>query len=305
MTTLRPSVRAPIVLALLVALLMSLAGGRPSQAAAPGLLVVTANLQEAFDDRDMASHSEMSVFVDRLLERIGRTPDVLLLQDVRRSAVRVVIDRLEARAGATFGIGQSLPALPGLKEGDKWISVETAILFNTSTMSMPSRGGFTRVRNPWGFHDKYVEYKSQAFAGLNHETSGAKLAFMSVHLPKPPSKTHANSLKTKAWVEQLANFMKNRFDTRTPIIGGDFNQTRCVDKDPCAESPYWRQLNQMGYTEAVSTAQQRLHWTDRIQLGVDYIFTRSGASSVVNGSGDVNPPQFYSDHRFFWAELSI
>lgn len=298
-------VRAPIVLTLFVSLLMSLAGGRPSAAADPGLIVVTANLQEAFDDRDMASHSEMRVFVDRLLDRVGSPPDVLLLQDVRKSAVRVVIDRLKTKTGTTYGIGQVLPALPGLKEGDKWISVETAIVFNTATMAMPKRGGFTRVRNPWGFHDKYIEYKSQAFVALNSKASGAKLAFMSVHLPKPPQKTHKNSLKTKAWVEQLANFMKNRFETRMPIIGGDFNQTRCVDKDPCAESPYWRQLNQMGYTEAVSTAQQRLHWTDRIQLGVDYIFTKSGASSVIEGSGDVNPPQFYSDHRFFWAELSL
>ena len=307
MTMLSIRGRVPIVLALLVPLLMSFAGAGASAAPGSGLIVVTANLQEAFDDRDVSDHSEMGVFVDRLLERVGVPPDVLLLQDVRKSAVRYVIDRLKNKTDATYAIGQALPALPGVKEDDKWISVETAVVFNTATMTMPARGGFTRVRNPWGVHVKYVEYKSQAFVGLNHKATGGELAFMSVHLPKPPRKSAQNSLKTKAWAEQLATFMKNRFETKTRIIGGDFNQTRCVEKDPeCVESPYWTQLSGMGYIEAISTAQQRLHWTDRIQLGVDYIFTASDDASVVNGSGDVeNPPDFYSDHRFFWAELSL
>lgn len=299
--------RAPTILALLVPLLMSLVGGHASAASDSSLIVATANLQEAFGTDDVADHSDMRVFVDRLLERVGSPPDVLLLQDVRKSAVRYVIDRLERKADAVYAIGQALPTLPGVKEGDKWISVETAVVFNTATMTMPARGDFTRVRNPWGVHEKYVEYKSQAFVALNHESTGAELAFMSVHLPKPPRKSHENSLKTKAWVEQLATSMKERFETRTRIIGGDFNQTRCVEKDPeCVESPYWKQLNGTGYSEALSTAQQRLHWSDRIQLGVDYIFTSGGASSVIDGSGDVdNPPDFYSDHRFFWAELAL
>jgi hypothetical protein len=45
------------------------------------------------------------------------------------------------------------------------------------------------------------------------------------------------------------------------------------------------------------------HWKKRLPLGVDLIFT---TGPVKNAGGDVkNPPVFYSDHRFFWANLLV
>ena len=49
--------------------------------------------------------------------------------------------------------------------------------------------------------------------------------------------------------------------------------------------------------------QAQKHWSDRLPLGVDWIFTTDG---IENADGDVkNPPKFYSNHRFFWANLEV
>ena len=99
--------------------------------------------------------------------------------------------------------------------------------------------------------------------------------------------------------------MTKHYPDGTRVIGGDFNQTRCLSKDPCKEAPFWKVLTsaEHGYTDALWTIQEPKHWKKRLPLGVDLIFTTGG---VKNAGGDVrNPPVFYSDHRFFWANLLV
>lgn len=285
------------------------AGLTAGPAATPGgeVFVVTANLQEAFNRADYRNLEEMRVFVKRLLGRAPQRPDVLLLQDVRKSAVRKVVELMTKKTGDQYRVAQRLRKEPWQKlPNNVWYSTETAIVVNTATMELEGKAGFVRIRNPWGNpKGDYVEYKGQAYARAVERDTGAVVGLMSVHLPKEPSEANKYAKRFGPWVDRLATFMKNHYPDATRVIGGDFNQTRCLGKDPCKEAPFWKVLTsaEHGYTDALWWEMEPRHWKKRLPLGVDLIFT---TGAVKNAGGDVkNPPVFYSDHRFFWANLLV
>lgn len=273
----------------------------------PGqVFVVTANLQEAFNRSDYKNLKEMGVFVNRLLEKVPHRPDVLLLQDVRKSAVVRVVELLTKKTGDRYRIAQKLRREPWEKRPNNvWHSTETAIVVNAATMELSGKAGFVRIRNPWGNpKGDYVEYKGQAYARAVERDGGAVVGLMSVHLPKEPVENRQTAKRFGPWVDRLAKFMKGHYPDGLRVTGGDFNQTRCVGKDPCKEAPFWKTLTsaEHGYTDALWHEMEPRHWKDRLPLGVDLIVT---TGTVVNAGGDVkNPPDFYSDHRFFWANLN-
>lgn len=279
----------------------------PAATPAGEVFVVTANLQEAFNRSDYRNLKEMGVFVKRLLDKVPQRPDALLLQDVRKSAVRRVVELLTKKTGDQYRVAQRLRKEPWQKLPDNvWYSTETAIVVNTVTMEIDGKAGFVRIRNPWGNpKGDYVEYKGQAYARVVERDSGDVYGLMSVHLPKEPSEANKYAKRFGPWVDRLATFMTNHYPTGTRVIGGDFNQTRCLGKDPCKEAPFWKVLTsaEHGYIDALWTEMEPRHYTDRLPLGVDLIFTTGG---MKNAGGDVkNPPVFYSDHRFFWANLIL
>ncbi len=285
---------------------VNLAAG-PDASPAGEVFVVTANLQEAFNRSDYKNLEEMGVFVKRLLDRVPHRPDVLLLQDVRKSAVVRVVELLTKKTGDRYRIAQRLRKEPWQKlPNNVWHSTETAIVTNTATMELEGKAGFTRIRNPWGNpKGDYVEYKGQAYARAVERDTGAVVGLMSVHLPKEPVENRKTAQRFGPWVDRLATFMKKHYPDGTRIIGGDFNQTRCLAKEPCKETPFWKSLTsaEHGYTDALWTIQEPKHWKKRLPLGVDLIFS---TGAVKNAGGDVkNPPVFYSDHRFFWANLFV
>lgn len=279
--------------------------GRLSESPAGRVVVVTANVQEAFGADDLRNMSEMKVFVSRLVKQVPYKPDVVLLQDARKKAVLKVASLLKKKTGNRYRVGQRLRREPWEKRPHNvWYSTETAILVNAGTMKPKGSGGFVRLRNPWGDAKKnYTEYKGQAYMGAVERDGGAEVGLMSVHLPKAPTNNAKTRKRYAPWVERLAKFMGRKYDSGTKIIGGDFNQTRCRSKDPCKVTPFWKTLTNAdpGYTEALWAVQAQKHWSDRLPLGVDWIFTTDG---IENADGDVkNPPKFYSNHRFFWANL--
>ena len=280
---------------------------RPAVSPAGNIVVVTANIQEAFGADDVRDMSELGVLVPRLLKQVPYRPDVVLLQDARKKAVLRVAALLEKKTGDRYRVGQSLRSEPWEKRPHKiWYSTETAVLVNAATMKIEGTGDFVRIYNPWGHPKKsYKEYKGQAYMGASERDGGAEVGLMSVHLPKAPKNNAQTRKKYAPWVERLAAFMNRKYDTATKIIGGDFNQTRCRSKDPCKVTPFWKALSgaDPGYTEALWTIQEPKHWSKRLPLGVDWIFTTGG---ITNADGDVkNPPKFYSNHRFFWANLQV
>jgi endonuclease/exonuclease/phosphatase family metal-dependent hydrolase len=273
----------------------------------PGrVVVVTANVQEAFGADDVRNMSELGVLVPRLLKQVPHRPDVVLLQDARKKAVLRVAALLKKKTGDRYRVGQRLRREPWEKRPHKiWYSTETAVLVNSATMKLQGSGGFVRIYNPWGNAKKnYKEYKGQAYAGAVERDGGAEVGLMSVHLPKAPTNNAKTRKRYGPWAERLAAFMERKYDG-TKIIGGDFNQTRCKSKDPCKVTPFWKSLSDAapGYTEALWSVQEQKHWSKRLPLGVDWIFTTDG---IENADGDVkNPPKFYSNHRFFWANLEV
>jgi endonuclease/exonuclease/phosphatase family metal-dependent hydrolase len=284
-----------------------------SPAAAPGvspggrIVVVTANLQEAFG-AESRHNSEMNVFVPRLLDQVPSRPDVLLLQDSRKKAVDKVAQLLTKQTGDRYVVGQKLRKEPWQKLPHKvWYSTETAIVVNSATMKIFGTRDWVRIRNPWGHPKKnYVEHKGQAYLGVEERDGGARVGVMGVHLPKGPEKSQKVADKFAPWVDRLATFMERKYPNMPRIIGGDFNQTKCIGKEPCEYSPFWKTLesSQFGYTESIWKIQEAKNWKYRIPLAVDWIF--STADEVVDADGDVkNPPKFYSNHRFFWADLKI
>lgn len=301
------STLAVLTLVALVGPLGTGATAAPDASPAGEVFVVTANLQEAFNRSDYRDLREMGVFVKRLLRKVPHRPDVLLLQDVRRSAVLKVVELLTKQTGDRYRVAQKLRREPWQKlPNNVWHSTETAIVTNTATMRLDGKAGFVRIRNPWGdAKGDYVEYKGQAYARAIERDTGEVVGLMSVHLPKEPVENRKTARRFGPWVDRLATFMTKHYPDGTRIIGGDFNQTRCLSKDPCKEAPFWKVLTsaEHGYTDALWTIQEPKHWKKRLPLGVDLIFTTGG---VENAGGDVkNPPVFYSDHRFFWANLLV
>jgi hypothetical protein len=289
------------------------ATGSHAPAATPGvspggrIVVVTANLQEAFG-AESRHNSEMNVFVPRMLDQVPSRPDVLLLQDSRKQAVDKVASLLSRQTGDRYVVGQKLRKEPWQKLPHKvWYSTETAIVVNSATMKIFGPRDWVRIRNPWGHPKKnYVEYKGQAYLGVQERDGGAKVGVMGVHLPKGPDKSMTVAKKFGPWVDRLATFMERKYPNMPRVIGGDFNQTKCTGKEPCEYAPFWKTLEspKFGYTESIWKIQEAKNWKYRIPLAVDWIF--STAEEVIDADGDVkNPPEFYSNHRFFWADLKI
>jgi endonuclease/exonuclease/phosphatase family metal-dependent hydrolase len=279
---------------------------RPAISPAGRIVVVTANIQEAFGADDLRSMSELGVLVPRIMKQVPYRPDVVFLQDARKKAVLRVAALLEKKTGDRYRVGQRLRKEPWEKRPHKvWYSTETAVLVNAATMELDGTGDFVRIYNPWGNPKKgYKEYKGQAYVGATERDGGAEVGLMSVHLPKAPVNNATTRKKYGPWVERLAAFLDRKYDG-TKVIGGDFNQTRCRSKDPCKVAPFWKALSNAdpGYTEALWAIQEPKHWSKRLPLGIDWIFTTDG---IENADGDVkNPPKFYSNHRFFWANLEV
>lgn len=266
-------------------------------------MVVTANLQEASIEKDVEDLSEMKVFVRRLLDRIPYRPDVLLLQEVRRSSARYVARLLTRSTGDQYDVANRLDREPWRSGPNRWVITDTATVINTATTTKRS-SGFIRTGNPWGIKDRDHQYKRHAYVSTQERESRSRLALISVHLARAPEKTAATRAKYAGWVDKLATGLEAKYPESARAIGGDFNQTRCYVSDPCRLSPFWEVLTDgaFDYVESLWTVNRTRPSSDeRMDLGVDFIFTT--ARPLAAGADDKKPPDFYSNHRFFWTVI--
>ena len=79
-------IEGPTVAAQVIPSPLELAGSGSPESPVDELLVVSANLQEAFDDADVRDTKDIAGFSGRLLRQVPYKPDVLLLQEVRLSS---------------------------------------------------------------------------------------------------------------------------------------------------------------------------------------------------------------------------
>ena len=240
-------------------------------------LVVTANLAEAFDSGDVSDHSELRSFISKLLRDAPRRPDVLLLQEVRRSSATWVAQQLSRATGGSYVVGNNLAATPWHVDGQgNWTETDTAIVFDKTRMRLLN-SGFVSTKDPWSYRKGMK--KRQAWALLQHRASGQKVGAFSLHFAKSPKNRQEYPAMFAGWTEKLAMFFHRNYPKATRMIGGDFNHTT-------ASVP--SVLAQFGYGRIAPVEKPFV---------VDYIFS----TGIVGLSGrDADVPT-YSNHRYLWA----
>lgn len=286
--------------------------GTPAQAASSDtepyrVLVVTANLREAYGADDVSDHQDMAIFVDRLTAQVPLTSDVLLLQEVRHSSAQWVAQRLSDQTGSQFVVTVDPGAKPTHQEGRLTRFRETAILLNHDTMAGDGPGTYlpTRPKSsevPEGAKPSITEH---AVIGSVERSTGMALSFASVHFPpKNRLRDSVEKAVRMRWAQNVANYTDDRYPSTLRSVGGDFNSSRCITGggDGCSLSPFWSGITENErYRDGVYSVAHN--------GGVDFVFTGAGTYQAdVDSTYDPDKAwgdstRFYSDHRFRWAVL--
>lgn len=287
------------------------ARGRPLRPG--GVVVVASNLKEAFDPADVADRGDMRVFVRRLLARLPQDPDVLLLQEVSLTSIENVARLLRRATGDRYRIAVAPLRHPWSETDSRIVDQETGILLNTRTMKAVSAGGFVKTTYPARVAAAGIKphLRRNAFAMVRHAKSGTKITVASVHLVQRTffkSDDVAHEYKA-AWARQLGDALEREARAEGASVltmGGDFNATRALrgsDGKVTATTPFLLELEERDFADAV--------WGVTKMGGPDFVFT---TGDVLNAGYDStydpsrlreSSREFYSDHRFRWAQLDV
>lgn len=281
----------PVLLAVLASILV--AATAPAAHALPAspadrTMFVTANLQEAYKNGgDISDRRDMKIFTNRLLDHTPYEPDVLLLQEVRRSSASFVASRLTQQTGNKYVIGFGGATHPIRQHSLS----DTAVLLNTKTMDKKGQGGYITTR-----HDG--KDKRHAWGVARRRGSDMSFPMVSVH-------THRDHMTAAS--EKLADELRSKAPSLTSgryqVLGGDFNQVRRRGNNTALA--FWRNLTSRphNYRDALYSA--RVEGSN----SVDILFAKAGiyaagfdrSYSLKSAKGD--PSRFYSDHKFRWTVL--
>jgi hypothetical protein len=309
--------RPALVLVVSVASLSVSAAVGPDAAAAPAtpaattadgqVLVVTANLQEAFGSEDLSNLGEIDVFTDRLSTLVPLAPDVLLLQEVRDTSAARVATRLTAITGHDYVVSVNPGPDPWRETDYKVIKKETAVVVNADTMTASSAGAYietTYSRSQSAGGDN-PEVKKQAYVNLTETASGWKLPMVSLHytLAQKLASKKISDDKRRAWSVKIADFLNTKYPGADhDTIAGDFNGGRCSVL-PCQIAPFYSALTSeaRAYHDCIFTVVD--------DPGVDFIFSTGGVIDAGTDAGyDPDAARgtsaYYSDHPFRWAIVS-
>ena len=277
----------------------------------PGeLLVVTTNVQEAWQRADMRSQSELNNYIDRLIAQAPYVPDVVLLQEVRRKSAAYIRDRLTRETGDTYGWGVRPPRRPWSQDPQKRTETDSGILINTETVTKKDGGGYI----PLSYERRHaldrierVEITRHARVAVEERAGGAVLAAASVHMQYGHLKDRYVDRYQTLWTDKLARVMANRYPNAVRTIGGDFNMDRCAERSgarSCRKAIFWNNLTSDPWSYDDVLFEVFLAGKEGVGLGgVDFIFS-TGAPIDAGSDTSYNkndPSQFYSDHRFFWG----
>ncbi len=280
----------------------------------PGrVLVIDANLQEAYGNHDLASMRELAVFAGRVLQRVPARPDVFLLQEVRRKSARRVARLFTLRTGNEYVVAVKPGRRPSHQVAPhRYVHTETAILLNKSTMERLSGGGFVKGKYaPWArARGSNFVIRRFAFVLARERASGMRLPLASLHFNNTSSfrsRSAAQFYKNK-WSKHIANNLRRRYGhhRNAYVVAGDFNQDYCafrVHRHCHPHSTFYKTLKHDPYD-----------FTDAVRRvigghGVDMIFTNA---RVRNAGKDENynwhkaighRRSYYADHQFRWAVI--
>ena len=304
-----------VFVAVMLAAVLAGAFVSPTSAQAPAhspegrLLVVSTNLQEAWQD-EANDNSEMNNYVARLLDQVPYLPDMLLLQEVKLKSARYVKNLLTAQTGDTYVFGWKPPRQPWTQNPDRRWEMDNGILINSATVRKLDTGGWidlTYARKHAADKSKRIETTRHARVSVVERQGGLKLAGASVHLQYGHLIERFDTLYQNKWTDRLATVMQNKYPNAVRVIAGDFNKDRCVgdsDVRSCSKAPFWDNLTGSDY--AYDDALYRVFRNGKKGVGlggVDFIFTTgqpvdAGSDTTYDKS---DGSTFYSDHRFFWS----
>ncbi|HZA20542.1 MAG TPA: hypothetical protein VE889_06780, partial [Actinomycetota bacterium] len=145
------------------------------------VLVVTNNLKEGFDERDVRNMREVRVFADRVLTKTPYRPDVLLLQEVRSKSAHYVAKVLTRKTNYRYRVVVDAARNPWRRVGGHVVKADTAIVMNATTMAKSGSAGYITTR--WDPDGRLPERKKNARVQLQERASSMTVSFASVHLP--------------------------------------------------------------------------------------------------------------------------
>lgn len=282
------------------------------------VLVVSNNVYEA-ESSDAADPRDMKRFVGRMQEMVPTAPDIVLVQEVRRSAVNNIRSYLESRFGCRFSIAANASA-----SGWRWVNnhriigQDTAVIFNADSMNVLAKG---HIANDYELSQaasgEPVKVKKAAWAKLREKDlvvgQGPELltlAAASVHYPR------ATQFSTKAVAEALdTRFSKNiadrlesklaegnNQDSNIHVIAGDFNMSRFDDAPRNERGPY-RLLTHTPYNYKDGVIKLAATGSPN---PIDFLFSTGNAVRAEldkYNTHDESAPDFYSNHNLRWAML--
>ena len=311
--------RIPTILVLLAALVLGHIGtssaggsGRPpvKQSPRPGqILVVTANLEEAWDAHDNANAADLAAFVDRVTYLTPHAPDVLLLQEVTRASTERVVRLLEAQTGRRYAIAASAGKSPIEVKKDRVLTKETSIVIDAGTMQRLGRPRYlsTTFKKRHGARGALREVKLNAAVLLRERRTGMRVPIANVHFHTSSALRSGRLSKRyrSIWSQMIARKLKSAWPryAHQRVIGGDFNAARVRKvRGRYVTERWWRRI-----TARPHRFRDAIHRIDR-HGGVDYIFTRTGVAaagvdSAYAGKGAKGTTAYYSDHKLRWALL--
>jgi hypothetical protein len=307
------------------------------------VVVVSVNLQEAFEVDDVQNSAEMRSFARRIRDlvqtkAIPYVPDVILLQEVASFSTTKLAGFLKDATRFTYAILVGPELSPIVKDtAEHQIVRDTAILINAGTMEGIGRKGFitSRYGAPESKDMAKPRWKQHAFAAVQEKTGGFSLALASVHFtPTEEMASEETAFARKGrWSDAIGRHLAEVFPKQhTRVIGGHFNNRRCLTKTtdppelvdcdppgPGGETPFWSTLTQpvapFRYQDAVfaihgasdaTLKEQYRRGKGFVRKRIDFLFARA---KVVLASHDTtyvatkSDADFISQNRLVWTQL--
>jgi hypothetical protein len=284
------------------------AKSRPATAA-NRVLVVTNNLHSDSED-EIRQLSEARILAQRVLDDVDCRPDILLLQEVVRKSARRVAETFTRMTSDHYVAVRSSPESWDPVGRQKVVNTETAIVVNRSTMRLVDEGGW--MRTPYLRRDAVgtLVVRRHAHLMVAERKGGVRMALVSLHWVRPSTlRTDeiAHAYQSR-WAMRIAETLDNGYPrANVKVIGGDFNQNRCVFEpsnncDPL--TPYYQALRdpRYGYVDTVFEMHKK--------GGVDYLFSTGDVldagvdDDYDKDAAEGDRSRWYSDHRFRWALLA-
>ena len=281
------------------------------------VLVMSDNVYEV-EKSDARNPGDMRRFVDRMKEMAPSAPDIVLIQEARRSAVNHIRDFMAKKFGCSFSVpaNASRSAWQWIHKYWKLGGQDTAVIVNNDSMAVRSKGYFAHdYAKTDAAKGESVKVKKSAWVKAVEKNIGGAAAPLtvvaaSVHYPRGSdfAGDATNKRLKKRFSEQLAGFLERRqpdggrSDNVVHVIGGDMNNNR-YEGLATNETPAYHALTHApwNFNDGVIDLA-----TGGSPNPIDFIFSTGNAARAdvdKNNTHNEGASGFYSNHDLRWVIL--